>query len=236
MAAPRPVQARRSSISFWSSLVGSNAITSRDKSCCSQRWLLKCVLRASVEMRIRGPFPQVKLRPVYGRRSTGSPVVILCCAVGSRDDLCASKRSGRFDHANSLECSRASDLNTDGIFPLHETSPAYKKSTISSRVDFEIATIPQYAHFLPKYLPRYGTKTIVRSSSNCCKLSLHSRSASDSSSSSLGDMEVVEPADEDGRESTSSNVLAGGMLAYDEDGSDMMAVVVTAQKVVCDGE
>ena len=65
---------------------------------------------------------------------------------------------------------------------------------------------------------------MVRSSSSCCKLSLHSRSASESSSSSLGDIEVSEPADEEGSESTSSNVLAGGMFAYDDDGSDMMAV------------
>lgn len=67
---------------------------------------------------------------------------------------------------------------------------------------------------------------MVRSSSSCCKLSLHSRSASDSSSSSLGDIEVSEPADEEGSESTSSNVLAGGMFAYDDDGSDMMAVLL----------
>jgi hypothetical protein len=89
----------------------------------------------------------------------------------------------------------------------------------------QLSVIPQYAHFLPKYFPRYGTRTMVRSSSSCCKLSLHSRSASESSSSSLGDIEVSEPADEEGSESTSSNVLAGGMFAYDEDGSDMVAVV-----------
>ena len=76
---------------------------------------------------------------------------------------------------------------------------------------------------------------MVRSSSSCCKLSLHSRSASDNSSSSLGDIEVVEPADDEGSESTSSNVLAGGMLAYDEDGSDMAAVVLMVQEMVCDG-
>ena len=88
------------------------------------------------------------------------------------------------------------------------------------------SVIPQYAHFLPKYLPRYGTSTIVRSSSTCCKLSFHSRSASESSSSSLGDMDVVDPADDEGRESTSSSVLAGGMLAYEEDGSDMMGCLL----------
>jgi len=35
-------------------------------------------------------------------------------------------------------------------------------------------------------------------------------------------MDVVEPADDEGRESTSSRVLAGGMFAYEEDGSDMI--------------
>jgi hypothetical protein len=39
-------------------------------------------------------------------------------------------------------------------------------------------------------------------------------------------MDVVEPADDDGRESTSSRVLAGGMLAYEEDGSDMMGCLL----------
>jgi hypothetical protein len=97
----------------------------------------------------------------------------------------------------------------------------------------QLHIIPQYAHFLPKYLPRYGTRTMVRSSSSCCKLSLHSRSASESSSSSLGDIDVSEPASEDGSESTSSSVLAGGMLAYDEDGSDMMAGVLMFVEIVC---
>jgi len=72
---------------------------------------------------------------------------------------------------------------------------------------------------------------MVRSSSSCCKLSLHSRSASESSSSSLGDIEVSEPADEEGSESTSSNVLAGGMFAYDDDGSDMLAVLLVIMSV-----
>lgn len=72
---------------------------------------------------------------------------------------------------------------------------------------------------------------MVRSSSSCCKLSLHSRSASESSSSSLGEIDVSEPADEEGNESTSSNVLAGGMFAYDEDGSDMMAVLLVVVAV-----
>ena len=44
--------------------------------------------------------------------------------------------------------------------------------------------IPQYAHFRPKYFPTYGTTTIVRSSSSCCRLSSHSRSASSIRSSS----------------------------------------------------
>lgn len=48
-------------------------------------------------------------------------------------------------------------------------------------------------------------------SSSCCRLSFHWRSASLYSSSSLGDMEVVEePEEEEGRESTSSGE---GMLA-----------------------
>lgn len=81
---------------------------------------------------------------------------------------------------------------------------------------------PQYAHFRPKYLPTYGIKTSVNNNSSCCKLSLHSRSASEYASSSLGETEVVEPADDDGRESTSSGV---GMFAYDEDGSDMVATI-----------
>lgn len=73
---------------------------------------------------------------------------------------------------------------------------------------------------------------MVRRSSSCCKLSLHSRSASESSSSSLGDIDVSEPADEEGSESTSSNVLAGGMLAYDEDGSDIVAVLLVFVSVM----
>jgi hypothetical protein len=39
-------------------------------------------------------------------------------------------------------------------------------------------------------------------------------------------MDVVDPADDEGRESTSSRVLAGGMLAYEEDGSDMMGCLL----------
>jgi hypothetical protein len=62
-------------------------------------------------------------------------------------------------------------------------------------------------------------------SCNCSKLSRHSRSASDSPSS-LGDVGVLEPADEDGSESISSSSvgLCAGMYAYDDDGSDMSAV------------
>jgi hypothetical protein len=59
---------------------------------------------------------------------------------------------------------------------------------------------PQYAAFLPKYFPRYGTMTIVNSSSSCCNDSFHSRSASDMYSSSSAS-ELVE---EEGKESTSS--------------------------------
>ena len=44
---------------------------------------------------------------------------------------------------------------------------------------------------------------------------------------------MSEPASEEGSESTSSEVLARGMLAYDEDGSDMMAVVVMGEEVAC---
>lgn len=84
---------------------------------------------------------------------------------------------------------------------------------------------------------------MVKSSSSCCKLSLHSRSASEISSSSLGDIEVVEPAEDDGSESTSSRVLARGMLAYEDDGSDMVeavadvtrgTVIGRASRGVCD--
>lgn len=57
-------------------------------------------------------------------------------------------------------------------------------------------------------------------SSSCCRLSLHSLSASEYSSSSLGDTEVVEPADEDGKESISS--VGVGIFAYEDDGSDMV--------------
>jgi len=44
---------------------------------------------------------------------------------------------------------------------------------------------------------------------------------------------VSEPASEEGSESTSSKVLARGMLAYDEDGSDMMTVVLMGEEVAC---
>lgn len=61
---------------------------------------------------------------------------------------------------------------------------------------------PQYAHFLPKYFPMYGTTTMVNNNSSCCKLSCHSRSASvGSPSSELCPDEVV--VGEDGRESSS---------------------------------
>jgi hypothetical protein len=60
--------------------------------------------------------------------------------------------------------------------------------------------VPQYAHFLPKYFPIYGTTTMVNNSSICCSDSLHSLSASDMNSSSSADETVAE----DGRESISS--------------------------------
>jgi len=41
---------------------------------------------------------------------------------------------------------------------------------------------PQYAHFLPRNLPANGIITIVNNNSSCCRLSLHSLSASESSS------------------------------------------------------
>lgn len=80
---------------------------------------------------------------------------------------------------------------------------------------------PQYAHFRPKYFPKYGISTNVNISSSCCRLSRHSRSASEYSSSSLGETDVVDPAELDGNESTSS---AGSMFAYEDDGLDMVGV------------
>jgi hypothetical protein len=61
--------------------------------------------------------------------------------------------------------------------------------------------VPQYAHFLPKYFPRYGTSTMVNNSSICCNDSLHSLSASETYSSSSSAEDAV---GEDGRESISS--------------------------------
>jgi hypothetical protein len=60
--------------------------------------------------------------------------------------------------------------------------------------------VPQYAHFLPKYFPIYGTSTMVSNSSICCSDSLHSLSASDMYSSSSAEETVAE----EGRESISS--------------------------------
>jgi hypothetical protein len=60
--------------------------------------------------------------------------------------------------------------------------------------------VPQYAHFLPKYFPMYGTRTMVNSSSICCNDSLHSLSASETYSSSS----TEDAVGEDGRESISS--------------------------------
>jgi hypothetical protein len=60
--------------------------------------------------------------------------------------------------------------------------------------------VPQYAAFLPKYFPKYGTMTMVNKSSNCCNDSFHSLSASDMYSSSSASELVAE----DGNESISS--------------------------------
>jgi len=73
--------------------------------------------------------------------------------------------------------------------------------------------LPQKANFLPKYFPIYGIKTIVSNSSNCCKLSLHSLSASDKSRSSS--TELVSP--DSGSESTSSVSGDGGSTMKPED-------------------
>jgi hypothetical protein len=62
--------------------------------------------------------------------------------------------------------------------------------------------LPQYAHLLPKYLPTKGTRTMVRSNSNCCRLSRHCSSASEYSSSDKKSDSVV---DSDGNEATSSS-------------------------------
>ncbi|KAG5288653.1 hypothetical protein I7I50_01989 [Histoplasma capsulatum G186AR] len=64
---------------------------------------------------------------------------------------------------------------------------------------------PQYAHFLPRYLPTNGMITIVKSNSSCCILSFHSLSASDSSSPSLKSPSREESdAETEGKDSTSS--------------------------------
>lgn len=70
--------------------------------------------------------------------------------------------------------------------------------------------VPQYAHFLPKYFPKYGTMTIVSNNSSCCNDSLHSLSASETYSSSSAEEAVAE----DGSESMSSasEELVGGSM------------------------
>jgi len=76
------------------------------------------------------------------------------------------------------------------------------------------ANLPQNANFRPKYFPIYGINTIVSNSSSCCKLSLHSLSASDRSRSSS--TELVSP--DSGRESTSpSSSGDGGSTIKPED-------------------
>jgi hypothetical protein len=83
--------------------------------------------------------------------------------------------------------------------------------------------VPQYAHFLPKYFPIYGTRTMVNSSSICCNDSRHSRSASERYSSSS----TVELVAEEGRESISSvEGLVGGSMKESLVLSDMVAVKV----------
>ena len=79
--------------------------------------------------------------------------------------------------------------------------------------------VPQYAAFLPKYFPRYGTMTIVNNSSNCCSDSFHSLSASDMYSSSSAEELVAE----DGNESISS--LEDGSMKLSLLLRDMAAVV-----------
>jgi hypothetical protein len=98
----------------------------------------------------------------------------------------------------------ARDHNLDRVLPLHVLRPACRIRQmlafppISSQKPAN--PLPQYAHFLPKYFPIYGTTTIVNNSSSCCKLSFHSRSASDSSGSSSESMSSLSA--ESGREST----------------------------------
>lgn len=74
------------------------------------------------------------------------------------------------------------------------------------------------------YFPKYGTRTIVRSSSNCCRLSFHSLSASDSPRSLS--LSIVELEAESGRESISSSPLD-----CSREGSSMMEGVESATEV-----
>ena len=60
---------------------------------------------------------------------------------------------------------------------------------------------PQKANLRPKYFPMYGTRTIDMTSSNCFKLSFHSRSASDSIPSSLM-VTSSESGSDEGKDST----------------------------------
>ena len=77
---------------------------------------------------------------------------------------------------------------------------------------------PQYANFLPKYFPRYGTMTSDRSSSSCCSDSCHSRSASEFASERV--REAVSESSEEGRESRSSScVCEGASMIEAEDAS-----------------
>jgi hypothetical protein len=116
-----------------------------------------------------------------------------CCTVQAARFLCSTWDDGRvefrlilegrrsLDHTCSLESGRVANDDLDGIFPLHEASPAWVEDRISkmSLYHFPKYNIPQYAHFLPRYLPMKGTRTMDRSNSNCSILSRHSASASE---------------------------------------------------------
>ena len=117
-----------------------------------------------------------------------------------------SQRSRSFNSPCCLESLFACDNHLNRVFPLHKLRPTYIFTMYISppfRPLSRYDHLPQYAHFLPKYFPKYGTTTIVNNSSSCCKLSFHSLSASDSSpSSSLSSMSSLSA--ESGRESISS--------------------------------
>ena len=99
---------------------------------------------------------------------------------------------------------------------------AYDQLICATRMQSLCLHVPQYAAFLPKYLPRYGTITIVRSSSICCNDSLHSLSASESKCDSSSSELCVSV---EGSESTSSSSSGDGPASrtYEEASmADMM--------------